>query len=89
MTTLTKDHVKIAKKHGLNRCALKAAEELNELATVLIQTITKKTITNEQITNEIGDVQYRLNLLKHYFNEEDIDKREKYKLEKSLSNLKK
>jgi NTP pyrophosphatase (non-canonical NTP hydrolase) len=60
---------------------LKASEECQELALVLTQLALKPTKVNTQeIIDELGDVKIRLKILKHFFNEDDVKKRIKFKL---------
>jgi NTP pyrophosphatase (non-canonical NTP hydrolase) len=62
---------------------LKTAEELQELALILIQSVTKDTeIDDQSIIDEIGDVLIRLNVLREFFPEEEIQERIEYKLKK-------
>jgi hypothetical protein len=62
---------------------LKASEELQELALVLIQHILKpKKVKMEEITDEIGDVKIRMKVLECLFNKDIVDKRVEYKLGK-------
>lgn len=61
---------------------LKAAEELQELATVLLQRINKDAnkVPNEKIIEEIGDVKIRIKVLEKLFPKELIDERVNRKL---------
>lgn len=62
---------------------LKTAEELQELALILIQSVTKDNeIDDQSIIDEIGDVLIRLNVLREFFPEEEIQERIEYKLKK-------
>lgn len=54
----------------------KAAEELLELATALLQRVNKgNRVSDKQITDEIGDVKTRLKVLEKIFPKEAIDER--------------
>jgi NTP pyrophosphatase (non-canonical NTP hydrolase) len=62
---------------------LKTAEELQELALILIQSVTKDTeIDDQDIIDEIGDVLIRINVLREFFPEDRIQERIEYKLKK-------
>lgn len=55
---------------------LKTIEELNELATVLTQTITKPgKIPDKEVIEELGDVKLRLTYMDHIYGEENVDER--------------
>lgn len=62
---------------------LKCVEELNELATILLQQFNKphKDFSSE-ITEEMGDVLYRLKNMMDYYDRDAILARKKYKEEK-------
>ena len=64
-------------------CLRKAAEECSELATVLIQQLNKphKDFGN-QITDELGDVIFRIENLKKYYNGNKLTERILYKARK-------
>lgn len=69
---------------------LKTIEELNELATVLTQHLTKPNkVKPSEIYDEIGDVKIRLKILEKLFDKNEIDKRVEYKLGKFQSYLEK
>jgi|SRR6478609_980495 len=61
---------------------LKAAEELQELATVLLQRVNKDKgkVPDSKIIEEIGDVKIRLKVLEKMFPKELIDERVNKKL---------
>ncbi len=62
---------------------LKTAEELQELALVLIQRVNKPTkVDDKEITDEIGDVIIRLRIAKYLFDNRTIQERIKYKVSK-------
>lgn len=62
---------------------LKTAEELQELALILIQSVTKDNeIDDQDIIDEIGDVLIRVNVLREFFPEDRIQERIEYKLKK-------
>ncbi len=70
-------------KNGYEYNLHKASEELQELALVLTQKLTKPhKVEDQEIIDEIGDVEIRLEILKKIFNKEKIDKRIAYKLKK-------
>ena len=60
---------------------LKAVEEMSELSTVLTQHLTKGAQMDD-IIDEIGDVIFRVKVLKHMFGKERVDRRVKNKLSK-------
>lgn len=63
----------------------KTAEELMELALVLLQTINKKqhgAPDEQEIIDEIGDVIIRLEVLKRLYSDEKINQRIKFKMDK-------
>lgn len=68
-------------EHSYN--ILKAAEELQELSLVLIQSLSKG-VDEKEIIDEIGDVKIRLKVLSKLFPEDKIKERVKYKLNKYL-----
>ena len=49
-----------------NKILLKCAEELNELATRLLQQVNKEKDYTEQIKEELSDVEKQLKLLKEF-----------------------
>jgi NTP pyrophosphatase (non-canonical NTP hydrolase) len=61
---------------------LKAAEECQELATVLLQRVNKNKdkVPDSKIIEEIGDVKIRLKVLEKMFSKELIDERVNKKL---------
>lgn len=67
--------------------ALKAIEELNELATAITQKLTKGG-NDAEIISEFGDVDFRLSVLKGYFDKKQIAARSKAKRLKSVDYLK-
>jgi NTP pyrophosphatase (non-canonical NTP hydrolase) len=72
-------------KNGNSReyTLLKTAEELQELALILIQSVTKDNeIDDQDIIDEIGDVLIRVNILREFFPEDRIQERIEYKLKK-------
>ena len=62
---------------------LKCVEELNELATILMQQFNKphKDFTQEVI-EELGDTLYRLENMMDYYNQDDVLARKLFKTEK-------
>jgi len=63
----------------------KAAEELMELALVLIQTSNKKISgapDEQEIIDEIGDVEIRMEVLRRLFPKDKIEKRIEFKMDK-------
>ena len=73
----------LVQKNGFNYNLHKAAEELQELALVLTQKLTKPDkVDDQEIIDEIGDVEIRLNMLKKIYNPEQINNRITYKLGK-------
>ena len=70
-----------------NYNTLKLIEELNELATILSQSLTKG-CSELKIIEEIGDVKIRLKVVEARFSQELIQKRINYKLGKNLKYLK-
>ena len=65
---------------------LKAAEELNELSTILLQYVNKDNKTDKQrIIEEIGDSIIRIKVLKKLFNKKKINSRINFKLKKFKS----
>ena len=80
--------LKIVKKNnGYKYNCLKLIEELNELSTVLAQSLTKKSDV-KHIHEELGDVQYRFDVLVEYFDKDVVNERKLTKASKSLSYLK-
>lgn len=68
---------------------LKSAEELQELALVLTQmTLKKEKVNPQEVIDEIGDVEIRLKVLKHFFNRSKIKKRIQFKMDKLKSYIK-
>ena len=75
------DH--LTKENGFEYNLHKASEELQELALVLTQKLTKPTKVDDQaIIDEIGDVMIRLRILKNIYPKDKIKERIKYKLSK-------
>lgn len=75
----------MAAKNGPDYNMRKAAEELNELATVLLQKTNKKIDgdpSEQEIIDEIGDVAIRLEILKTMFPAEALQARVDKKLKK-------
>jgi hypothetical protein len=73
------DHM--AQNNTLKYNRLKAAEELQELALVLVQKVNKpEKISDQQIIDEIGDVKIRLEVLQRLFSSDEINKRINNKL---------
>jgi len=67
---------------------LKTAEELQELALALIQSVTKESIIDDsQIIEEIGDVKIRMKVLETMFDKQKIKDRINYKLNKFLPGI--
>lgn len=68
---------------------LKAAEELNELSTILLQYVNKDNKIDEQkIIEEIGDSIIRIRVLKKLFNKKKINSRINFKLKKFKNYIK-
>ena len=68
---------------------LKAAEELNELSTILLQYVNKDNkIDKQKIIEEIGDSIIRIKVLKKLFNKKKINSRIDFKLKKFKSYIK-
>ena len=68
---------------------LKAAEELNELSTILLQYVNKDNkIDKQKIIEEIGDSIIRIKVLKKLFNKKKINSRINFKLNKLKSYIK-
>lgn len=80
---------KLLAKHNKPKYNLtKAAEELNELSTVLLQRVNKASkVSSEKIIEELGDVRQRLAVLEVIFGEKKVQKRVDYKEKKLLSYL--
>lgn len=76
----------LAETNDYNYNLLKAAEECTELSEVLIKSVTKKGTKKEpskqSVIEEIGDVQIRLDVLKHLYGEDDVNLRIVDKLKK-------
>lgn len=84
-----KDLLKIAEYNGIDYNKLKLVEELNELSTAIIQSMTKGDDNTENVVEEFGDVEYRLAVMKNYYNAEAIAKRAEKKFNKSLGYIEK
>ena len=68
---------------------LKAAEELNELSTILLQYVNKDNkVDKQKIIEEIGDSIIRIKVLKKLFNRKKVKERIKFKLNKFRSYIK-
>lgn len=67
---------------------LKAAEELQELALAITQSITKADGNNDNIIEEIGDVDIRLGVVRKYYSKAKIKKRIDYKIGKIANHIK-
>jgi hypothetical protein len=69
---------------------LKAMEELQELSLILTQEMSKPkgSVTTEEIVNEIGDVQFRLDILKQLYSAKAIKARAEDKANKALKRSK-
>ncbi len=68
----------------------KAAEELNELTTILLQYHNKPNkVKIKDITDEIGDVKIRLKILEKLFDSKEIQDRVDYKIGKFKGYLEK
>lgn len=80
---------KIQNNNGFQYNTLKAIEELSELSAALTQMLTKNNEdTVENVIEEFGDVEFRLSVLRSYFDEKLIDKRFQKKLNSSIKYLK-
>lgn len=66
---------------------LKAIEELNELALILTQSLSKGA-SDDKIIEEIGDVKFRLKVIEARYKPELIQERINYKLRKNLKYIK-
>ena len=74
---------KLAKTNKYEYNLLKAAEELQELSLILTQMVNKPNkVSEKNVTDEIGDVTIRLEILKKLFNNNLINRRIKYKINK-------
>jgi len=60
---------------------LKASEECMELSLILTQLLSKGASTKD-IIEEIGDVLFRIDVLKHLFDKDKISERKAYKINK-------
>lgn len=68
---------------------LKAAEEFNELSTILLQYVNKESkVDKQKIIEEIGDSIIRIEILKKLFNKKKINLRIDFKLKKFKSYIK-
>lgn len=68
---------------------LKAAEELNELSTILLQYVNKDNkVDKQKIIEEIGDSIIRIKVLKKLFSKKKVKERIKFKLDKFRSYIK-
>lgn len=75
------DH--LVKENGFEYNLHKASEELQELALVLTQKLTKPLkVDDQEIIDEIGDVIIRLRILKKMYPKDKIKERVNYKLGK-------
>lgn len=69
---------------------LKAAEELNELSLVLIQTVLKKKkVDPQEVIDEIGDCKIRMKIIEEFFDKEKVKERIHYKTSKFKEYLEK
>lgn len=71
----------LAETNDRNYNLLKASEECQELALILTQFISKGA-SDKDIIEEIGDVLFRVDVLKHLFDKNKISKRKAYKINK-------
>lgn len=72
-------------KYNHNKCA----EELLELATLLVQRVNKPTkVSSKKIIEEIGDVRVRLAVLEEIYSKKSIQQRVNKKTNQLLSYLK-
>lgn len=68
---------------------LKAAEECQELALVLTQMALKEDkVKKQEVIDEIGDVEIRIKVLKHFFSKDKIKTRFQFKIDKLKSYVK-
>lgn len=83
MTEVTK---KLLEHNTLDFNLLKAAEELSELSTALLQRVTSDSdrISDQTIIDEIGDVEIRIEILKEIFGEKKVSERVEFKSNKIL-----
>jgi NTP pyrophosphatase (non-canonical NTP hydrolase) len=81
----------VVKNNTLQFTMSKTAEECSELATVLLQGINKRhDFPKKQIIEEIGDVEWRIKILKKHLGiEKEVEDRINYKKEKLKSYLEK
>lgn len=70
-----------------NYNTLKLIEELNELSTILTQSLSKGA-SDEKIIEEIGDVKFRLKVVENRYDKKLIQERIEYKLKKNLKYIK-
>ena len=79
----------IKNNNGFQYDAMKAVEELTELSAAIMQALTRRnTATHKDIIEEFGDVDFRLGVLRNYFDSKAIAKRKRFKINKSIGYLK-
>lgn len=86
LTNLKKNQIieKLSVHNTKNYNLLKASEECQELALILLQKLTKPArVNDQQIINEIGDVIVRIKVLKRFYSKKKINQR----VNDKLSNL--
>lgn len=84
---MTEDQLKIIKTlvetNDYDYNLLKAAEELQELSLVLVQTVLKKKkVDPQEVIDEIGDVKIRLKIIEEFFDKDKVKARIGYKISK-------
>lgn len=65
---------------------LKASEECQELSLILTQLLSKGA-SDKDVIEEIGDVLFRVDVLKHLFDKDEINKRKAYKIGKCKKHI--
>lgn len=79
----------IKNNNGFQYDAMKAVEELTELSAAIMQALTKRNKdAHKDIIEEFGDVDFRLGVLRNYFDSKAIVKRKRFKINKSIGYLK-
>lgn len=86
-----KKYKKIRNINGFEFDVLKLVEELGELSSALMQTLTKPMKENPEkdVIEEMGDVIHRMNVVAGYYDVNKIIDRAEEKLQKSIKNIKK
>lgn len=81
------DLLKIRNHNGETYNKLKLIEELNELSTALVQSLTKNDDNSSDIVEEFGDVKYRMKIFELYLDKDEVKERVEKKFNKSLGYL--